>query len=160
MTFFKTLFARQDNRPNLQPDFSVRVDKAIQVLADANAQLDNEQFIELLVDNGINKQEAIEIYLFLPIAFVRHWIADLKWLDTYIEYFSEQRQIERKFSETASYQIISTVTRNYFQNSPNQDAILKIGGRSAEFHAINQLLNDNPQANLQDIELSPTVIIR
>lgn len=149
-----------DNQPKLTPNFSVQVEKAIHLAASVNSNLDNEQFIELLVNNGIGQEEATEIFLFLPIAFVRQWLADVKWLDTYIEFFTEQRRIERKFSETASYQIINGVVHDYFRNSPNRDTVLKIGGRSAEFHAINRLLNDNPQAKLQDIELSPTVIIR
>ncbi|HWJ26920.1 MAG TPA: hypothetical protein VNS32_10290 [Flavisolibacter sp.] len=160
MTFFKTLFARKSHQPKLSPDFSVKVEKAIHLLVNANSNLDDQQFIKLLVDNGIDKPEAIEILLFLPIAFVRQWLTDVKWLDTYIEYINERKQIKHIFRETASYMIISKVVKTYFQSSPSGDVVLKIGGRSAEFHAMNQLLNKYPRAELHEIELSPTIITR
>lgn len=160
MTFFKTLFARKESSQKLTRGFRDHVEKAINLLADTNSNLDNGQFMELLVDNGINKYEATEIFLFLPIAFVRLWLTDVKWFDTYIEYFSEQKQVERKFSETPSYKVISDVAKHYFQNSPSRNTVLKIAGRSAEFHAINKLLLDNPDSKLKEIEFSPTVIIR
>ena len=160
MTFFKTLFVRKKNQPKLTPYFRAQVEKAIHLLANANPNLDNQQFMELLINNDIGKQEATEIFLFLPIAFVRQWLTDVNWLQTYIEYFSEQKQIERKFSETPSYEVISGVTKNYFQNSPSSDVVLKIAGRSAEFHAMNKLLLNNPDSKPQEIEFSPTVIMR
>ena len=159
MTFFKTLFAGKKSQPTPSSDFSAQVEKAIRLLASANVDLDNEQFMRLLVDNGINKLDATEIFLFLPIAFVREWLTDMNWGDTYIEYFDEHKQIERKFSETTSYKIINTVAQNYFRNSPDRDTVLKIAGRSAEFHAINKLLNDNPKAELKEVKLSPPMIM-
>ena len=162
MTFLKSLFSKttlQDNsKETLSFDFARQVQKAIELLSNNSGSLTDQEVVQLLTDNGISYNEAIEILLFLPIAFVRHWLPNLKWHDTYIEFINEKKQIEKKYSETKSFQIIWEATKDYFQNSPKSDTIIKVGGRSAELHSVNQLLNDG--GKLEDIELSKTVIIR
>ena len=162
MTFLKSLFSKktvQDNsHETLSLDFARKVQKAITLLGDNESSLDDEKVLKLFNENGIDDKEAIEILLFLPITFVRHWLPNLKWHDTYCELINDKKQIERKYSETKSFQIIWEVTKNYFQNSPKADTIIKIGGRSSEFHAINQLLNDG--GKFENIELAQTVIVR
>lgn len=160
MKFLKTIFAGRKGELKLSSDFPAHVEKAIQVLTNADSDLNDEQFLQLLINAGINKYEAIEIFLFLPISFARYWLTDVNWPDSYIEYLSEKKQIKKEFSTTNSYQVISRVTEHYFRNTPDKTAILKIGSRSSEFDAINQLLRDNPKARLTDIEISPTIIIR
>ncbi|MDX2049242.1 MAG: hypothetical protein SFU87_20830 [Chitinophagaceae bacterium] len=162
MSFFKSLFFRKKNDNDFQeifsPDFEVQVEKAIKLLSENEADLNNETIFKLFTDNGIGEKEAIEILLFLPISFIRHWIPNLKWPDTYDELINGKQQIEKKYAETKSFLIIWEVTSKYFQNSPDAKTILQIGGRSAEFHTINQLLNEGGE--LENVELAKTTIMR
>lgn len=161
MTFFKSLFSNKTkhakSKYTLSNNFALQVQKSITLLSENEGALSDEEVIRLLISDGIDYNEAIEILLFLPIAFVRNWLPNLKWHNTYNEY-NNKKQSERKYSETKSFQIIWDVTKDYFQNAPNADSIIKISGRSAEFHAINQLLNEG--CNLKDIKLTKTTIIR
>ena len=145
---------------NLSPDFSIQVSQAIRLLGASEKSMEDKEVVQLLVDNGIGYVAAVEIMIFLPIAFVQNWLTTVNWLDTYTEYLSRKKQIVRKFSETKAYLIILEVTLDYFNNTPDNDTILKIAGRSAEFHAINQLLLDNPNAKIEDIKFTETLITR
>ncbi len=141
-------------------DFEYQVKQAIFLFANSEDLTTDEEAINYLIKNGIGNKEATEIIVFLPIAFVRHWLPNVNWIGTYLEYVDEKRNIEKKYSENQSCQVIWKLTKEYFANKPNRDAVLKIAGRSAEFNAINKLLNDNPNCKIEDIQLSPTVIMR
>ena len=111
-------------------------------------------------DHKIAPKEAVDFFLFLPIAFIRHWLPNMNWPDSYLELVSEKKFIEKKYSETPSFQIIWTVTAAHFQASPDATTIMKIGGRSAEFHSINELLINNKEAKPEDVKLTQSIIIR
>jgi hypothetical protein len=49
-------------------------------------------------------------------------------------------------------------TEKYWNDTPNNEWILNIAGRSAEFHAINQLLNDG--GRLEDVQISESYVLR
>lgn len=159
--FLKSLFKKKNNcQLYLSANFDKQVVKAITLLSEINGPLDDEEALKIFVENNIEYNDAVEILLFLPIAFIRHWIPAIKWSDTYSEMTSDKNKVEKKFSETKSYQIIGDITRRYSNDNPDKDTIFKIGGRSAEFNAINPLLNANPDLKVEDIVLSTTVIIR
>ncbi|MGG9964674.1 hypothetical protein [Ferruginibacter sp. SUN106] len=161
-TSIKSLFSSKtpDIKPELPHDFDQVVKQAISLLKHSGDVSTDEKFLNYLTNNGIEYTSAVEILLFLPIAFVRQWLPTAKWLDTYVEYVDEKKQIEKKYSETKAYQIIWNVTTEYFANNPDRDTVFKIGGRSTEFNVINKALNDNPNSNLEDLELSQTFIVR
>jgi hypothetical protein len=162
LTSIKSLFSSKtsDIKPELPHDFDRIVRQAISLVKHSSDVSTDEEFLNCLTNNGIEYTSAVEILLFLPIAFVRQWLPTAKWLDTYVEYVDEKKQIEKKYSETKAYQIIWSVTTEYFANNPDRDTVFKIGGRSAEFNAINKALNDNPNSKLEDLELSQTFIVR
>ena len=163
MAFFKLLFSKKTKYHSqnvLSPEFPANVKKAILLLASAATSPTDEDFLKSLADSGISDKEATEILLFLPIAFVRHLLPNLKWHDTYNEFVTDKKHLEKKYSETDSFQIIWDVTNNYFKNSPAPDSIIKIAGRSAEFHVINKLLLDNEDINIDEIKITKTTIIR
>ena len=135
------------------------VDSAIKFLAQNENSLEDKEAIQFLVKKGINNEEAIEIVTFLPIAFVRSWLTTLNWKDNYIEY-QNGKYIEKKISETESYIQILEVAKAYFNGNPTKETVIKIAGRSAEFNAMNKLLIENPNAKIEDINFSKTVIIR
>jgi hypothetical protein len=145
----------------LSTSFDQQVRKAISLIENNNDTLaTDEEFMNYLIYNGIRKADAIEILLFLPIAFIRKWVPILQWPDTYIEYVDKKKQTEKKYSKTKAYQVIWQVTTEYFNGNPNGDTIFKIGGRSAEFNALNPILNDNPDLKLEEIKVHKTVLIR
>jgi hypothetical protein len=162
MTFLKSLFSKKtlpdNSKETLSSEFARHVQKAIELLGCHSGSLSDEEVVQLLTDNCISYNEAIEILLFLPIAFVRHWLPNVKWHDTYFEFISDKIQMEKIYCESKSFQIIWEVTKDYFENSRNSDTVIKVGGRSAELHSINQLLNNC--SKFENIELSKTVIIR
>jgi len=161
-TSIKSLFSSKisDTKAELAPDFDQVVRKAISLVKHSSNVNTDEEFLNYLTNNGIEYVLAVEILLFLPIAFVRQWLPTAKWLDTYVEYVDEKKQIEKKYSETKSYQIIWNVTTEYFANNPDRDTVLKIVGRSAEFNVINKILLDNPNSKLEELKFSQTFIMR
>ncbi len=160
MEFFKKIFFKKQIECVLSSDFDLKVKKAIKLLGEKEDLYQDNDAIKFLTDNNIEQKEATEIVIFLPIAFIRHLLTVVKWDDTYIELTNENKTVEKKFFDTQSYKIIWKVTEEYFANSPNNETIIRIGGRSAEFNVINPFLNNNPNAKLEEIKLSKTVIIR
>jgi len=158
----KSFFSKKPSYPeeDLSPDFEQQVKHAISLIEVGEDIDSDEDFLNYLVSNGIARKEAVEILLFLPIAFVRHWLSTVKWPDSYLEYVDSKRTNKRKYSETKSYQIIWQVTSDYFQDNPKNDTVFKIGTRSAEFNAINKLMWDNPDSNLEKVTVSKTIIMR
>lgn len=160
---FKLFFSKQRNKSvqDLSADFDDQVRKAI-LLIENNDTIDintDEAFLNYLIENGIQKSDAIEILLFLPIAFIRRVLPDFKWPDTYIEFVRKNKQVEKRYNETLSYQSIWQITTKYFEN-PNKDTVFKIAGRSAEFNVLNNVLNNHPDTKLEDVVISKTVLLR
>ncbi|MBO9205249.1 MULTISPECIES: RHS repeat domain-containing protein [Niastella] len=92
-------------------------------------------------------------------AIVRKLLPDIKWHESYIEYKNNQ-SIEKKFKENKTFNMIWEITESYFKNSADSEYIIKIAGRSAEFHVINKLLIDAPNTKIEGISLTKTVIAR
>ena len=144
---------------NLSIKFRSHVDNAINLLSINEGVLKDEEVLELFLANGVSYEEALEILLFLPIAFVRQLLPDVEWPDTYFESINHD-QNEIKYSETESFLMIWEEVLKYFNASPDNDAIIKIAGRSSEFQAINKLLLNNPNLHVKDIRLTNTVVVR
>ncbi len=60
--------------------------------------------------------------------------------------------ISRNFSETPAYQLILLEVDRYFGTQPGRENVLKLAGRSSEFHVINDTLNKGWE--LDDIRLT------
>lgn len=156
-------FAKRKNKADqkLSSDFEAQVSRAILLIGN-NTDIDintDKAFVKFLIDNNIPPADATEIMLFLPIAFIRKLVPKLKWPDTYIEFISDKKQIERKYSETKSFEIIWRVTSAYFE-TPNKETVFKLAARSAEFNAMNHLLLANPELEIEELNMSKTVILR
>lgn len=162
MKFINSLFFKKkiahSSEELLSIAFAGQVEYAIKLLSKKESSITNEQVLTLFNDHKIARKESVEIFFFLPIAFVRHLLPDINWPDSYKELIDGKKFIGRKYSTTTSFQIIWEVTAAWFRDSPNNDIILKIAGRSAEFHAINELLLNG--GKLKDIKVTETVIIR
>ncbi|MNQ28508.1 hypothetical protein D3C85_418010 [compost metagenome] len=161
MKFFDFLLKTKDNKSKdfITPDFSSSVEKAIQLMISSEKNFDEDLLFEMLCKMCKNSFEAQEIYIFLPIAFVRLCYPTVNWLETYNEIGSNKKQTKREFKNTESYQIILQVSKKQFKNL-SQEALIKIAGRSAEFHAMNQLFLDNKDAKIEDIKFTETTVLR
>ncbi len=158
MSFWnKILGKKKDNRIERKADFDSDIKKAIEIIGNSKS-LENDELLALLKRNGIEENDGIEIITFLPIAFVRKWLADVDWPKTYLEQYSDSKRISKRFSNNHQYLTMEEIVDLYWNDKPNNDIIVNIAGRSAEFNAINKLLNDG--GKMADIKMTETVIIR
>ena len=164
MGFLKSIFGK--NKPSeevsgtspVPKNFNQLTKKAIELIGRDSLEMENDQLVDYLVSNGIPEHEAIELYLFLPTAFTRKLLPDVKWIPYYVDYYSETNKIKRNYQDNLRYKIIEQETNLYWNNKPNNEYILNIAGRSSEFHAINKLLNDG--GKLENARLVEATIVR
>ncbi|MBP2831279.1 hypothetical protein J8281_03680 [Aquimarina sp. U1-2] len=142
----------------IENNFDADVIKSIEIIGNAEKSLDNGDFMSLLMEKGIKKENAFEIIIFLPVAFIRRWLNNIDWPVTYIDYYSENNKITKRYSENHQYVVIENEVERYWNNNPEKDFIINIAGRSAEFDAINQLLNDGEK--MEDIKIVELVVLR
>jgi len=158
MSFWnKILGKKKENRTEKSSEFESDIKKSIKIIGNSKS-LENDELLTLLKRNGIEENNGIEIITFLPIAFVRKWLADLDWPNTYLEQYPDSKRLSKRFSDNPQYLEIENIVDLYWNDKPNNDVIVNIAGRSAEFNAINKLLNDG--GKLTDIKLTETIIIR
>ncbi|RFS21851.1 hypothetical protein DVR12_14445 [Chitinophaga silvatica] len=170
MNFFKSLFGRKGQAYGIieeeSSDKNIEFDedvvayyarKAILLLESNPGSLEDEEVLDLFANNGIPEDLSPLLFIFLPITFVRCWLPKVAWLETYLERCDNGNLMRKRYRETPVFLVIMAVTKDYFSNSPTSDAVIKIGGRSAEFHAINELLLKG--GKLTDIRLTESVIV-
>ena len=158
MSFRNKIFGKKKGIRTEKPsDFDSDIKKSIEIIGNAKS-LENDELLTLLKKNGIEENNGVEIITFLPIAFVRKWLADLDWPKTYLEHYSDSKRISKRFSDNHQYLEMEKIVDDYWNNKPKNNIILNIAGRSAEFNAINKLLNNG--GKLTDIKLTETIIIR
>jgi hypothetical protein len=110
--------------------FKRNIDKAIQTIIEKEGGASDEEILTALLAQ-MQRTDAIEIFIFLPIAFCRLLLPNIVFLD---EYYEDSRdgngQQLRKFSETESYQVVLESSSRYFSTKPGSENILKIAGRN------------------------------
>ncbi|ASZ09871.1 hypothetical protein KTO58_26575 [Chitinophaga pendula] len=163
-SFFRKLSPSKKQAPTIEmplsSTFARDVEKAICLLSNGDGSNSNEEVLTLFIDNGIKRREAGEILLFLPIVFVRLLLPQFDWPDSFYEPITGQQNeyVTKRYDEVPSFRIISQVANAYFENKPEKDTILKIAGRSAEFHSINNLLLKG--LKLDEIKVTLSVVMR
>lgn len=145
-------------RPKNDKVFALVVQETIDLIGQAGNIGNHEEFITFLRSNDILEKDAVEIATFLPIAFVRQWFPMGKWPDTYLLFSGRNSSVKKRYADTKSFKIIWEVSTKYFNDNPNQATILKIGGRSANFHAMNNLMLQDPKLTVEEIKFTETVI--
>ena len=165
MSFWKSIFKNANNKPqeeNINNEISSKfrewVIKSINLIGVQGREMENDELYEFLIKNGIPEIDAGEIIIFLPPAFCRKLLPEIKWQPNYIDYYSNEKQVKRKYSENKRYVIIEQETENYWNAFPSNEVVLNIAGRAAEFKAINQMLNNG--GKLEDVELAESYVIR
>lgn len=159
MNFLRKIFkSKSDQRPAVNKEFSSYVQKSIMLTGTKGKELEDNKLVELLVSNGIPELEAIEIMLFLPVAFCRKLLPQINWPPDYVDFYSKNRQITRLYKDNPRYLIIQSEAENYWTLNADKDIVLNVAGRSAEFKSINQLLLGGSQ--LKDIDVTQTYVVR
>ncbi|MFZ6013045.1 MAG: hypothetical protein ACOYXT_22070 [Bacteroidota bacterium] len=147
------------NSQSAPPDFKNWVVKSISLIGTIGKTMENEELVNFLVKEGIPEREAVEIVIFLPIAFCRRFLPQVKWLEEYIERYPDEREEKKLYNENIRYLIIKKETEAYWNSRPEKDIVINVAGRSAEFRMINDLLMANG-GNLADVILHPTILLR
>lgn len=164
MGIWKFLFGKSKKNnseiefPEIPGNFRQLTKKAIELIGRDSKNMGNEELFDYLVSKGIPDFEAGELIVFLPTAFTRKMLPDLKWLPNYYDVHTDKRNIKRKYNKNVRYQIMEKETEEYWNSFPNNEYILNIAGRSAEFHAINKLLNNG--GKLENVRLTASYVIR
>jgi hypothetical protein len=147
-----------DSPLTMSPSFTENIRKAIAILAELDGQSKDPTVLQAFEGGGIAEGDAKLILIILPIAFCRRLLPAVNWIDDYNELVKQgQPAIKRKFSQTAAYLKAWEEANTCFQNHPGRETILKIAGRSAEFHAINELLSRG--GKLEEIQMVPMTIV-
>lgn len=159
MNFINRLFRkRRNNFDPIDREFSSWVNKSIILAGTKGKDLDNEKLVELFVANGIPQTDAVEIVLFLPVAFCRKLLPQIKWHDHYVDFYSERKQVKRLYKDNPRFVVMQTDTDEYWSAIPDNEIILNIAGRSAEFKTINELLLGG--GRLENIEVGENFVVR
>jgi hypothetical protein len=158
--FWQRFFRRSTPAAASVPaEFPVYATRAMNLLTNSDGQLDDVQVIDLFLANGIPHREAIELLLFLPVAFCRNMLPQMQWHNYYWEYISDKTQVKHLYADNERYSIIQRALEDYLAGNFTQADYLKIAGRSASFRAINQLLLNNPDRELTKISITPETVI-
>jgi len=159
MKFIKSIWSRKRNENSLLSDkFSFSVKQVIKEIDKRDSEINDDTFYQIICEQEINQFEANEIYIFLPIAFAQLWLQKVNWHKEYNEILPNKKEVSKRYDETLSFEIIIEIVKNYFENKPLKNTIIQIGGRSAEFNAINTLLLEG--GKIEDVKVTKTTIIR
>lgn len=154
------IFKKKEQEIKVSSNFRGNVRKAISIILLAPESATDKDILELFEQKGIARADSIELLIFLPIAFLRKLFDVLKWHESYFELDHQNNQVEKKFTDSVSFQIVWQETEKYFQHLPISKEVMKIAARSAEFNVINDLLLQNPETKAEDIVLSKLFIVR
>lgn len=132
--------------------------RGIELIGRGSKKMENEEMYEYLISKGFPEHEASELIIFLPPAFCRKMLPELNWPPYYFDFYSQKKIIRREYRDNPRYLIIEEATEAYWNDNPNNDFILNIAGRSAEYNVINQLLNDG--GKLEDLKLTESYVVR
>ncbi|PHR35232.1 MAG: hypothetical protein COA38_02785 [Fluviicola sp.] len=158
MTLFNSLFKSRRNNQCITDQFSNSIQAIIAQIDKIDSAIDDDGFYDIIQKNTSNSFESNEIYIFLPIAFIKAWIPLIEWKDEYFEQEKNGSKTSKKYNNNEAYLKINELVEQYFNVNPKRNSIIQIAGRSAEFHAINQLLNDG--GAIEDVKIVTTTILR
>lgn len=157
---FKSLFPTERRALATIPTaFPVYTKQAIRLIIASNGQLTDGQLLALFAENQIPASEAVELLLFLPVAFCRHLLPQIQWPAYYFEYRSAGKSSKKTYAANKRYEIMGAVLRAGIAGGFKQADYYKLAGRSASFHAINRMLLDDPRRKLAEVLVAPETVI-
>jgi len=115
----------------------------------------DERLLKRILEYNISEYNAKKLICLIPIAFGRKLMKKINFPDFYI--LNGKDKI--KYSEDIVYIEIEKIIEKIIVKGIKSNDLIKIGGRSAEFHAVNSLLNQNPNVDWSEIRMEPVNII-
>ncbi len=136
----------------------LEIQKGINVLLNIEDPSNFDKVIKTMEYYGIDEDNAREYFIFIPIAFCRLMLPNIKFPEFYLEQDFLGNRIRKKFKNNPLYLEIESVTNAFFETISNSDDILKIASLSSEFNVVNKLLLNG--GNMEDIQLTEMIIIK
>ena len=132
------------------------ISKAVAAFRSAPSSGDAEIYRKL-VGEGVQPEVAARLVEFVPMAYCRLMLArsGVRFADTYRRRFGDGRvSAERPLSSEPVWDAAMAFGRCELDRNVPPEDLLAVGMHSAEFDAVNQLLNKG--SNLKDVVLTPT----
>lgn len=106
--------------------------------------LDDESVFRALVDKGVERSLAARIVEFLPIAYCRVLLlkSGVQFSNSFTRSASPLKT--QSLSSEPVWLPFLAYAESEIRSGATSEEILMVAGRSAEFHAINQMLHKNP----------------
>ena len=120
--------------------------------------LEDESIYKELLTRGLKQELAARLVEFLPLVYGRQILAamNLRFPDKFKRRLPDGSiSAERPFSSEPLWEEVTMSAREEISRGTSADELLAIGGRSAEFNVVNQLLNQGSKP--EDIRLTPIV---
>lgn len=131
-----------------------KLKRAMQLLQ-SHEQLDDANLAATFVERGFDLEEGRRLIEFLPLAFGRVLLARIGTTvqPTCMRTTKSGIAVERRLDKNALWREISDFVDEQVTGGLSDNDLLRLAGRSAEFDAVNQLLNQGSDA--RTIVLSP-----
>ena len=114
----------------MPPGFEAWVEKSIPILGTEAVGKTDPEAVQLLREKiTIPEKEAVEIVLFLPLAFSQFIFYDAPWADYYFESYSSRGQTKMLEAENPRLTTIYAVILRYCKGHSNRDYIAAIAWR-------------------------------
>ena len=133
--------------------------KAIDLVADAR-ELNDEEMENLLIEQGFQEDDAFWLTRFIPAAYARAWLEPegLTFHDDFDVMKVDTREaISMKFSQQAIWKSVFRNAKKELATGIDKNRLISIAGRSSEYHAVRDLLNQN--SGLKDVRLTKLILL-
>jgi hypothetical protein len=122
-------------------NFGGMVEKAISIIGTTGAGQPDQSVVDLLIEANIPEKEAIEIILFLPLAFTQLILPEVDWAAYYFESYSESGRTRMNVSENPRLLTMYSVIIQYCKGTPDRDCIGAIAWRNFIFRLLTKKLD-------------------
>jgi hypothetical protein len=120
---------------------------------------DDGQVCSALIESGVQPEMAEKLVMFLPIAYGRVILKKIRirFSDTFKHPLNDGTLAEHAFADEPIWRAIVECARDEVSRGIAGEQLLSVAARSAEFDAVNQLLNG--RSTPDNIVLTPPLIL-
>jgi hypothetical protein len=139
-----------------EEELRMLISQAITVFEE-NTGSDSNQILKKIKFLSPDENLTVALYRFIPIAYCRLFIPEVKYSDEYVIY---KTGIEKKsflFSKDKIYNIVFEESRKIFNQTFSQEQLLSVLNHSSEFNAINDALSKG--STLQNLFFTPVYFL-
>ncbi len=140
--FFSRLFGkRKEPQAMGNESFEFRVAQAIEIIGSKGYEKSDDEVFNILLKAGNNKEDAIDLVQFLPVACTTALHPDFLWPDRYALVLDDDEPVFYEYAANEKYQIMLKVAGDYYQNV-NRNLPLIVASRAAQFATLQRLVRD------------------